>query len=319
MASPTWSPDGSHVLVSKGDFSLRTYELWAYPLQGGNGVQVTKAKPQAKTPRNERHNALGAVYDPSGRYLYYARKLGGFAYNVKFPLWQVARRDLQNAQEDILTQTPGSAFRPKLSPNGQWLVYGTRYEQQTGLRVRNLVDGRDEWLVYPYQRDDQESRFTRDLLPGYSFTPDGKAVVGTRDGQLIRVDLATKAVAEIPFSVAVDKGVASKLYFPYRLGVGPVKARVLANMQLSPSGTQAVFASFGAIHVVDFESGAVTQLSPEGLHAAMPAWSPKGHEIAYVSFTDGKGAIYRQRANGGRQAPTANDSSWLLRVSGLVA
>ena len=57
---------------------------------------------------NERQNALGAVYAPDGRYLYYARKTGGFGYNVSLPLWQIARRDRVTGIEDVLTKCIGT-------------------------------------------------------------------------------------------------------------------------------------------------------------------------------------------------------------------
>src|SRR5262245_5461231 len=78
FASPTWSADGRYVIVSRTNWGQSTYELWMYHVDGGAGVQLTKAKPDPKTPRNQRANALGAVASPDGRYLYYARKNGGF-------------------------------------------------------------------------------------------------------------------------------------------------------------------------------------------------------------------------------------------------
>ena len=47
-------------------------------------------------------------------------------------------------------------------------------DQQTGLRIRDLDIGEERWLAYPVQRDDQESRASRDVYPGMSFTPDSK-------------------------------------------------------------------------------------------------------------------------------------------------
>ena len=232
-ASPTWSPDGRTVLVSRNTFDVGTFELWAFPIEGGSGVQITKAKPKSNTPRGQRHNALGAVFEPSGRYVYYARKSGGFGYNLNFPLWQVARRDLQTGAEDIITSVQGSAIRPILSPDGQTLVYGTRYEQQTGLRMRDLVSGADTWLAYPIVRDEQESRFSRDLLPGYTFTPDAQAVLSHRDGQLIRIQLENRSISTIDFEINVEKQIVERLAFSYRTGLGPVKARILSDAVLS--------------------------------------------------------------------------------------
>ena len=39
------------------------------------------------TPIDRRLNSIGAVYSPDARYLYFARKYGGFAYNLQFPQW----------------------------------------------------------------------------------------------------------------------------------------------------------------------------------------------------------------------------------------
>ena len=71
----------------------------------------------------------------------------------------------------------GSAMRPILSPDGKKLVYATRFEMGTGLRVRDLETSEDRWLIYPVTRDDQESRATRDTMPGYTFMPDGKSLL----------------------------------------------------------------------------------------------------------------------------------------------
>ena len=48
-------------------------------------------------------------------------------------------------------------------------MYGTRVDNQTGLRIRDLTSGEERWLKLPIQRDEQESRYTRDLIPGYCF------------------------------------------------------------------------------------------------------------------------------------------------------
>jgi hypothetical protein len=83
--------------------------------------------------------------------------------NVTYPLSQITRRDRVTSDEDTITDSPGSAIWPLLSPDGSRLVYGTRYEAQTGLRIRDLATGEERWLVYPVEHDDQESRYTRDF------------------------------------------------------------------------------------------------------------------------------------------------------------
>ncbi len=150
-----------------------------YHVRGGSGVQVTKGKPKPDSNPDEYVHAIGAVASKDGKYLYYTKRPKMFnAYNnLNFPLSQVTRRDRATGDEDTITEAHGSGFRPVLSPDGTKLVYGTRLDNQTGLRIRDSHSGEERWLKLPIQRDEQESRYTRDLIPGYAFTPDGKYVL----------------------------------------------------------------------------------------------------------------------------------------------
>ena len=298
FASPNWASDGTHVIASKTSWGLRTFEVWAYHLDGGKGVRLTKAKAKSSTPISSRRNALGAVYGPDGRYLYYSGKSGGFGYNVGLPQWQIVRRDLSNGQEDYLTNAQGSAFRPRLSPDGSLLVYATRYETQTGLRIRDLDSGVDRWLAFPVQRDEQESRFTRDLFPGYAFAPDGGKVYFTRNGGIRAVDVDTGVVSTIPFTLTVDQQLGPNLRFPYRIGLGPVKARLARFAKLSPDESKIVFSALTRVYVMDIGTQKITPISPEGVRATQPDWSPRGHELVYVSWSPRGGHIWRARASG---------------------
>jgi hypothetical protein len=51
-----------------------------------------------------------------------------------------------------MTTSFGSGFRPALSPDGKLLVYASRYDTKTGLRLRNLDTQAEDWLAYPVQR-----------------------------------------------------------------------------------------------------------------------------------------------------------------------
>ena len=76
FASPAWTPDGKYIIVSKMPFGIGSYEAMDVHVDGGTGVQITKSKPAPSTPRRERHNAMGVLASPDGKYLYYAVRQG---------------------------------------------------------------------------------------------------------------------------------------------------------------------------------------------------------------------------------------------------
>jgi len=299
FASPSWSPDGNYVFVSKAGFGINTFEIWMYHVQGGSGVQVTKAKPAPNTPRDQRHNAIGVVASADGKYLYYAMRHGGFAYNAQLPLWQIARRDRKTGDEDVLLQQVESSFRPLVSPDGTQILYVTRYETESGLRIRNLQTGDDRWVKYPITRDDQESRFTRDLFPGYAFLPDGKEVVYNQDGKIRRLNLATGTDTVIPFTAKVSQELGPKLDFPQRVEEGPVKARLIQDPVESPDGKQLAFSALTHLYTLDLPSGKPRRVTTGSAREFQPAWSPDGKMLVYVTWSNEGGQLWKAPAAGG--------------------
>ena len=297
LTSPTWAPDSSHVVVAETTWPQRVYALKAYHLDGGSGVSVT-AVASSDMPNNDRWNATGPKYSPDGKFVFYAGKYGGFGYDLRFPLWQIYRLELKSGETDQVTSAVGSAFRPELSPDGRLLVYGTRHGTDTQLRIRNLESGAESVLASSVIRDEQESRFTRDLLPGFTFTPDGKRLIFTSDGKVRSLDLETRDLTEISFSLTVDRGLGPRLYFPYRMGFGPVKARLARDVAVSPDGSSAAFSALGKLHRVDLDTGSVEPIGKIEEYAAQPTWSVDGRHIAYVTWSFDGGHVWTMRANG---------------------
>lgn len=298
LLSPEFSADGDYVFVSKSSWGLGTYEIWMYHVDGGSGIQITKAKPSPEIPRDMRHNAVGVAASPDGRYIYYAQKMGGFAYNATFPMWRIVRRDLMEGAEDVVVESIGSAIRPEISPNGSLLVYGTRHDAQTGLRVRNLRNGNDRWLVYPVQRDDQESRFTRDLLPPFAFTPDGSALITAFDGKLQRVALSDGSHEVIPFKAKISAQLGPLLGQSQLSDDGPVRARIIQTPRQSPDGKTLVFSALTKLYTMNLQDNAPTRLLIDDTTAYQPDWSPDGRWITYVSWTNVGGHVWKVRADG---------------------
>lgn len=300
FTSPVWTPDGNYVIAGRTpQFPIGASELWMYHIKGGAGVQVTKSHAKPDTPVRQWVNTLGASPSRDGRYLYYAsRQTKNSFYNVSFPLSQITRRDLITGDEDPVTDAPGSAMSPVISPDGTLLVYATRFETETGLRIRDLKKGEEHWLQYPVQRDDQESLFTRDFLPKYAFTPDGKEVVAAWGGKIHRVSVASGHETGVPFTAKVSRDLGPDLNLAMRVEEGPVQLRLMQQPAQSPDGKRLAFSALTHIYVMDIPGGVPKRISTGNAREFQPAWSPDGQSIAYVTWEQGGGQIWKIRSDG---------------------
>jgi Tol biopolymer transport system component len=297
--SPVWARDGRSVYVSRFKPDINAFELWRYPIDRSAPEQITHAKYAADTPKEFRGNALGAALSPDGHYLYYEAKTGlGFDDDVSFPLWHIVRRDLHAGDEQTTVTSQGSAFRPGVTPDGQKLVYATRYHGQTGLRIRDLKSDEDAWLVYPIQRDDQEASASRDLIPRYAFTSDSHAIVLNYAGQVHCIDLAAKTSVIIPFVAHVDMPAGPSTRQDIKEDTGPVQARLMQQPSQSPDGKRVVFSAMAHLYQADLTTRQAHRITSSDKPEFEPSWSPDGTLIVYVTWTAKGGDIWMCHADG---------------------
>ena len=299
FASPSWDPSGKYIYVSKTKFGIGPREIWMYHVDGGTGVQITKSRPSPATPRDQRTSDMGAVASPDGRYIYYAQRRRDFSYNSMFPLWSIKRKDRKTGDDDTIIEQPRSAMRPGVSPDGKYLLYVTRHETESGLRLRNLETGDDKWVRYPVTRDDQEAIFSRDLFPGYAFLPGGKEIIYNQDGKIRRLNLDSGAESVIPFSAEVSQDLGPKLDFPQKENSGPVKVRLIHDPAESPDGKRLAFSAMTHLYTLDLPSGQPQKIDTGKSTAFQPAWSPDGKWIAYVSWSSDGGQLWKIPSSGG--------------------
>ena len=296
-ASPEWTPDGNYIVVSRTSGVLGSvYELWLIHKDGGSGAAMLRvqAGPNAPPPMN----TLGAAFGKDPRYIWVSRHRGGFGYNLQYPLWQLAVYDRQTGRLFTQTDVYGSGMRPVLSSDGKWLVYATRYDAETGLRLRDMASGDEKWLVYPVTRDDQESRFTRDLYPGYSFTPDNQALIVSFGGKLHRVAVPSGQVTDIPFTAKVEQQLGPMVHLPIRVDTGQVLVRQIRNATPSPDGKRLAFSALDRLYVMDLPNGTPRRITSDTVKEQVPAWSPDGQWLAYVTWTDQGGALNKIKPDG---------------------
>ena len=295
--SPEWLPDGDYVVAAVGAGALaggdrRNPKLWMWHVDGGTGVQLIKE------PGSRR--ITGPAPTPDGRHIWFAQRERLWQYNAILPQYQLGVYDRETGEQYVRTSRYGSALRPTISPDGAWLVYGTRHEDRTGLRLRELASGEERWLAYPVQRDDQESVAGADVLPGMSFTPDSSEVVVYYGGKIWRVPLADGAhPVPVPFRVRVELEIGPELAFKYPVDDSRrFTVRQIRDAVPSPNGTALAFAALDRLYVRPLPEGEPRRLTELDMVEAQPAWSPDGAWIAFVTWSGDGGHVYKVRADG---------------------
>lgn len=299
LQSPAWTPDSTYVVTRRigpypnTDDFMRGTSLWMYHKDGGRGVEAVRAR--GNTQIN-----TGAAFSSDGQTMYFSSHAGAFQYDADLGRFQVYALDRETGETQTITGNYGGGLRPVISPDGKWLVYVTRHDARTGLRIRNTATRDERWLAYSIQRDDQEGFSVNDTFPGYSFTPDSKSVVFTADGKIKRVDVDSRAVAVIPFSAKVTAELAPRVYNSYKIDDGAVSIRQMRWMNASPDGKKLVFSAAGKIWWMDLPSGKPQRLTTSADREFEPVFSPDGRWIAYVSWSDTNGGhLWKAPAGGG--------------------
>ena len=292
--SPEWTPDGNYVVAAMGAFRFDIPQLKLFHVDGGSGVELI-SEPYLKT--------IGPAVSPDGRYIWYARRDGDWEINAQLPQYQLEAYDVETGERYPRSSRYGSAMRPTLSPDGRWLVFGTRHDEHTGLVLRDLETGEERWLAYPVQHDDQESRATLDVLPGMSFTPDSRHFVASWGGGLWKVPVAGGAAEKIPFRVRFDLMLGPKVEFNYPIEDTPTfRVRQIRDGAPSPDGERIAFTALDRLWMADADGGNPLRLTGDERSEHFPAWSPDGGWIAYSTWDGEQGHLYKTRADGTGEA-----------------
>jgi Tol biopolymer transport system component len=297
MASPTWSPDGNYVVVSKSQ-GFGSFSVLMVDIRGGTGIP---AGPKAATPGARGTNRMGAIFSPDGRFMYYAERQGLWTYDSKFPLWQIKRYDQKTGDVATVTNAMGSAMRPMLSPDGKTLVYATRFRNATALRARDLVTSDERWLAFPIDRDDQEAVASRDTIPGYCFTKDGKNLIMSLGGKIQKINVATGKATVIPFTADVKLDAGKSVHYDYKVDQSPtVKARIIRDASLSPDGKKLLFTAFSRIYTMAYPGGTPARLTKDDIGEFGPSWSPDGKSVVYTTWSPFGGYVCKADASTGK-------------------
>jgi Tol biopolymer transport system component len=291
--SPEWTPDGKYIVTGRSGAGFGLVKLWLFDVDGGTGLPMTR------TPGAQMH--LGPAFGASDRYIYYSWRNGPWQYNASMPQFQLGVYDRETGSTTTISSRYGSAFRPAASPDGRWLVYGSRNDAETGLRIRELASGEERWLAYPVQRDNMEAFPDLDVLPGYSFTPDSRAVVVSYGGEIWRVPVDGTAATKIPFTANVELALGPAVKFEYPIENTPTfTVRQIRDPQTSPNGRQLAFTALDRLYVVDLPTGTPRRVTTADVGEYYPSWSPDGASLAYVTWDGNDGYLMRATAANGQ-------------------
>ena len=280
--------------------------------------QTAAAAPQGGPGggQRSRNNFMGASVTPDGRYIYAGARTGAAGYNQMMGI---------DAGRRCTTAQTGRLERRTLQPRHR-LPSGREPRRQVA-RVRLASHGGDGTQAArassratrsgsrtDIQRDDIESRGSRDLLPGYSWTPDSKALVLAH----ARQDLASRrddgpAECRIPFTAEVDQMLAELVRFEYPVNDSTLTVRQIRGAHPSPNGKRLVFSALDRLWTMDLPSGTPKRLttSDEGEHS--PVWSP-GRPVSSRTSAGRRRAVTFWRVPGRRrQAGEADEAVGVLR------
>ncbi len=308
LNNPYWTPDGNYIVARKHFTSQRSLgagEIWQYHHTGGSGVQLTKRK-------NDQQDVNEPCISPDGKYLYYSEDVysgGYFQYN-KDPnkqIYAIKRYEFETGETATVTRGPGGAARPQLSRDGKLMAFVKRVRTKTVLYIHDLETG-EEWPLFDdLNKDQQEAWAIFGVYPNYSWIPGDKEIVFWNKGQLHKINVSTREVTNIPFTVDATIKIAETVHFNNPVDSEEFNAKIIRHAVTSPDGKTMAFNALGHLYTKKLPNGKPKRLTKATDFESEPSFSPDGKELVYVTWNDTElGAIHRISSTGGTSTKLTN-------------
>ncbi len=302
LNNATWMPDGNYLVARKHFTSRRSLgagEMWQYHITGGSGLQLTKRK-------NDQQDVNEPNVSPDGKYLYYSEDMypgGSFQYN-KDPnkqIYVIKRYEFETGKTITITGGPGGAARPQVSRGGKLLAFVKRVRTKSVLYIHDLNTG-EEWPIYDgLNKDQQEAWAIFGVYPNFSWMPNNKEIVFWTAGKINKINIETKEVANIPFTVDATIKIAETLHFNSPVAPEEFTAKVIRNAVTSPDRKTVVFSALGQLWKKTLPDGKPQRLTTQSAYFEFePSFSPDGQNIIYVIWNDEElGSVNKISLSGG--------------------
>jgi imidazolonepropionase-like amidohydrolase/Tol biopolymer transport system component len=296
-----WTPDGNFIVARKHFTSSRSLgagEMWLYHRTGGGaGVQMTKARTKQKDTNEP-------AFSPDGRYLYFSDdatpgETFEYSKDVNGQIYVIQRLDRQTGEIESYIDGPGGAIRPTPSPDGKSLAFIRRVRYKSTIMVMDIASSRITPLTDILDRDMQETWAVHGVYPGMSWTPDNKSIIFWAGGKIKRIDVASRAVSDIPFRVTGTRFVEDAVRQQKDVAPDRFDVKMTRFAKASPDGRRVVYEALGSLWVKDVAGGSPRRLTNGQEFESYPTWSRDGRSIAYVAWDDETAARIKVVGAGG--------------------
>ncbi|MFT6132083.1 MAG: Tol biopolymer transport system component, partial [Shewanella sp.] len=311
LNSPAWSPDSQYLVARKhftGTRSLGAGEVWMFHVAGGEGVKLTERP-------NEQKDLGEPAYSPDGRYIYFSQdatpgKTFHYSKDSVKGIYKIKRYDTQTGDIEVLIEGTGGAIRPTPSPDGKTLAYIKRDGFQSTLYSLDLKSGEETKLYDKLDRDMQETWAIHGVYPTMSWTKDNKHIVFWAKGKINKLDVDSKKISDIPFSVKSQRDIQPSVRFTQNLDQDEFDVKMLRMAQVSPDGEKVVFEALGKIWIRDIKDGKHKRLTrlDDDINELFPQWSRDGKDIVFTTWNDQQqGTVSVVSARGGKAKVLTNE------------